>query len=184
MTITEFAILVFKSPPNFLDPTLQSLFRQLSAWQSECSGFPLLFFTNRNDSLEVHLVTGWASVAAHEAWIRGERNQELLRMFAPHVDMQKIRMVHLSVNFEAIPSDADAVVERYDAQLGEKSTPFEWERSDRSRWSLTGGDLARDGRGDASVFRFVGVAGGGEVEVSGGVVPVERWVLKRVDVER
>ena len=182
MTITEFAILVFKSPPNFSDPVLQSHFRKLFVEQSECSGFPLLFFTNRDNPLEVHLVTGWASVAAHEAWIRGEQNQELLRVFAPYVDMQKIRMVHLGMDFEAIPSDTDAgwtVVERYDGQVAEKSTGFEWERSDRSKWSLTGRDLARD---SGDVFRFVGVAGGEEIEVSGGMAPVERWVLKRVEL--
>ncbi|KAF8120847.1 hypothetical protein EV363DRAFT_64293 [Boletus edulis] len=59
MTITEFAIIVFKSPPDFSDPTLQSLFQKLFTWQSECSGLPLRFFTNRNEPTEVYLATGW-----------------------------------------------------------------------------------------------------------------------------
>ncbi|KAH0826967.1 hypothetical protein J3R83DRAFT_4626 [Lanmaoa asiatica] len=109
MTITESAILVLKSPPDFSDPTLQSLLQKLSAWQSECSCFPLLFFINPDDPHQVHLVTGWVSVAAHEARIRGERNQELLHVFAPHVDMPKIRMVHLDVDFEAIPKHAEGM---------------------------------------------------------------------------
>ena len=33
--------------------------------------YPVLFLTNRDDPLDVNLVTGWASVAGHEAWIRG-----------------------------------------------------------------------------------------------------------------
>ena len=182
MTITEFAILVFKSPPDFSDPTLQSLFQNLADWQSDCSGLPLVFFTNPDDPLQIHLVTGWKSVPAHEAWIRGERNQVLLRLFAPYVDMTKIRMVHLGMDFEAIPTDAGMVVERYPYPDGERamSTPFESERSDRSAWLLFGRDLVQD-RGD--VYRFVGVASGrGEFEV-GGVAHVERWVLKRVEIE-
>ena len=90
-------------------------------------------------------------------------------MFAPYVDMQRIRMVHLGVVIEAIPYDVKCmVVERYDGQLVGKSTPFEWgmQRSDRSRWY--GGD----------VFRFVGLAGDGEIVP---VAPVERWVLRRVE---
>jgi len=183
MTITEFAILPFKLPPNLSDPTLQSLFQKLSAWQSECSGFPLLFFTNPNDPLQIHLITGWTSVAAHEVWVRGERNQELLRVFAPYVEIQRVRMVHLGVDFEAIPKYARwMVVERHgDERRAEASTSCEWAAgSDQSRWSLIGRDLALDG-GD--VYRFVGVAGGGEVEeVSGGLAPIERWVLKRVEL--
>lgn len=111
---------------------------------------------------------------AHEAWIRGERNQELLRVFAPYIEMPKIRMVHLDMDFEAMPKDAGRmVVERY------ASTPFQSERSDRSGWSLSGRDLAQDDGGD--VFRFVGGADqSGESEVRGGA-PVERWVLGRVE---
>ena len=103
-------------------------------------------------------------------------------MFAPYVDMQKIRMVHLGLDFEEIPNDVGCmVVERYDGQLVGKSTPFEWEiqRSDRSMWSLTGRNLARD---SGDVFRFVGVAGDGEIEVAVSVAPVERWVLRRVEL--
>ena len=180
MTITEFATIVFKSPLNFSDPTLQSLFQKLSVWQSECSGFPLRFFTNPNDPVEVHLVTGWASVAVHEAWIQGERNQTLLRIFAPYVDMPKIRMVHVGVDFEAIPKDTGCtamVIERYD---GAPSTSLEWESSDGSMllWSLAGRDLSRDG----DVYRFVGIAGDGEVEgVVEGVAPIARWLLNRAE---
>lgn len=174
MTITEFAILLFKSPPDFTDPTLQSLFHKLSAWQSECSGFPLRFFTNPEKLLEVYLVTGWTSVAAHEAWIRGDRNQELLRVFEPYVDIPRVRMVHVDVDFEAIPQDAGCtgsvvVVERY---AGARS--FEGKNSDGCAWELVGRDLALD---DRDAFRFIGVIEGVEGDVGGG--PAEQWVLRR-----
>ncbi|KAG6369774.1 hypothetical protein JVT61DRAFT_13593 [Boletus reticuloceps] len=183
MTITEFAIIVFKSPPDFSDPALQSLFQKLSTWQSECSGFPLRLFTNRDEPTEVYLVTGWTSVAAHEGWIRGERNQELLRVFGPYVDMPRIRMVYVGVNFEAMPKDAECggmvmVVERYDGARWRETTSLVEEG--RYTWSLAGRDLARD---DGDVFRFVGVqADGGEVEVGRDkLTPIERWALRRVE---
>ncbi|KAN0076822.1 hypothetical protein V8E55_010677 [Tylopilus felleus] len=187
MTITEFTIIPFKSPPDFSEPALHAHFHRLSTWQWECSGFPLLFFKNVDDPLEVHLATGWASVEAHEAWIRGERNQELLRIFAPYVDMQTLRMVHLGVNFEAIHRDVDAtggamVVERYDGTRWEQLASSESEIFNQSVCSLVGRNLAQDS-GDVYVFRFVGVAEGGEVEVSSVVDPVERWVLKRINHE-
>ena len=131
MTITEFAILVFKSPSNFQvsDPTLQ--FESYPPGNRNA----LAFRCSSSQTATIPLVTGWVSVAAHEAWIRGERNQELLCAFAPYVDMQKIRVVHhVGVDFETIPNDAGwTVVERYDGQRGEKSAPFEWERSDLSK---------------------------------------------------
>lgn len=123
---------------------------------------------------------------AHEAWIRGERNQELLRVFAPYVDIQRVRMVHLGVDFEVIPKDAGwMVVEQCGGERCAEEASMSCEREkgpDRSRWSLVGRDLALD---DGDVYRFVGVAGGGEVdEVSRDLAPIERWVLKRERVEQ
>ncbi|KAG6371855.1 hypothetical protein JVT61DRAFT_8852 [Boletus reticuloceps] len=106
-------------------------------------------------------MTGWTTVAAHEEWIRGERNQELLRVFGPYVVMPWIRMVHVGVGFEAMPKDTGCggmvmVVERYDGAWWSETTSFVEEG--RCAWSLAGSDLARDG-GDA--FRFVGVQADG-----------------------
>lgn len=91
--------------------------------------------------------------------------------------MPKIRVVHLDVDFEAIPKDARViVVERYGGKRTE-SMLFQSGRLDLSTWSLFGRDLSQ---GD--IFRFVGVAGSGKSEVGGMVLaPVERWVLKRVE---
>ena len=61
-----------------------------------------------------------------------------------------------------------------------KSTSLEWESSDGSMllWSLAGRDLSRDG----DVYRFVGIAGDGEVEgVVEGVAPIARWLLNRAE---
>ena len=123
--------IVFKSPPNFQIPCSSPAFESYPPGNRNA----LAFRCSSSQTATIPLVTGWVSVAAHEAWIRGERNQELLCAFAPYVDMQKIRAVHhVGVDFETIPNDAGwTVVERYDGQRGEKSTPFEWERSDLSK---------------------------------------------------
>jgi len=108
MPITEFASLEFKASRGLSEPSIFALFQKLSTWQSECSGFPLLFFTNPEVPSEIHLVTGWDSVEAHEAWIAGERNQELLRVFSPFINI--LGMVHLDIDFDHIPRDASLVV--------------------------------------------------------------------------
>ncbi|KAI6005446.1 hypothetical protein EDD15DRAFT_637328 [Pisolithus albus] len=108
MPITEFASLQFKASRGLSEPDILALFQMLSAWQSECSGYPLLFFTNPKAPSEIHLVTGWESVEAHEAWILGERNQELLRVFMPFINI--LGMVHLDIDFECIPRDAECMI--------------------------------------------------------------------------
>lgn len=108
MPITEFASLEFKASQSLSEPSIFAHFQQLSAWQSECSDFPLLFFTNPKVPSEIHLITGWDSVEAHEAWIAGERNQELLRVFSPFINI--LGMVHLDIDFDRVPRDASLVV--------------------------------------------------------------------------
>ncbi|KIM53043.1 hypothetical protein SCLCIDRAFT_61339, partial [Scleroderma citrinum Foug A] len=100
MPITEFASLEFKASRGLSEPAIFAHFQTLSAWQSECSGFPLLFFTNPEVPSEIHLITGWDSVEAHESWIAGERNQELLRVFSPFINI--LGMVHLDIDFDRV----------------------------------------------------------------------------------
>ncbi|KAI6008652.1 hypothetical protein EDC04DRAFT_876217 [Pisolithus marmoratus] len=107
MPITEFASLQFRASRSLIEPDILALFQKLSAWQSECSGYPLFFFTNPKVPSEIHLITGWESVEAHEAWIAGERNQELLRVFLPFINI--LGMVHLDIDFERIPKDAESM---------------------------------------------------------------------------
>ncbi|KAI6036026.1 hypothetical protein BKA83DRAFT_688021 [Pisolithus microcarpus] len=107
MPITEFASLQFKASRGLSEPDILARFQKLSAWQSECSGYPLLFFTNPKAPSGIHLITGWESVEAHETWIMGERNQELLRVFMPFINI--LGMVHLDIDFERIPKDAESM---------------------------------------------------------------------------
>ncbi|KAI6131910.1 hypothetical protein EDD17DRAFT_1477944 [Pisolithus thermaeus] len=107
MPITEFASLQFKAARSLAEPDILALFQKLSAWQSECSGYPLLFFTNPKAPSEIHLITGWEDVETHETWILGERNQELLRVFTPFINI--LGMVHLDIDFERIPKDAESM---------------------------------------------------------------------------
>ncbi|KAF9242104.1 hypothetical protein BU15DRAFT_44273, partial [Melanogaster broomeanus] len=175
--ITEFATLVFSPPHNPSDPTFRSLFQKLSTWQSACSGFPLLFFTNPDGPSEIHLITGWDSVEAHEAWIKGDQNQELLRLFAPYIDPPK--MVHLDIDFESIPEGLETVViERYsEGSIGTRHG--EQGLFKRTAWSQVGRDLGGnfDSRG---VYHFTS----GSEEVTGGEggsgALTARWKLRRV----
>lgn len=103
-------------------------------------------------------------------------------MFGPYVDMPKIRMVHIDVDFEAVPKDAGGmVVERYDRESLRKRTHFQSEMSDRLMWLLSGRDLAQGDGGD--MFRIAGSARESSgVRVRAVLAPVEQWILKRVEM--
>ncbi|KIK97480.1 hypothetical protein PAXRUDRAFT_824869 [Paxillus rubicundulus Ve08.2h10] len=180
MAITEFAILIFTPSHSLSDPVVRSLFQKLSIEQSQCSGFQLLFFTSPDDSSEVHLITGWNSVAAHEAWIKGKQNQELLSMFAPYIDMQKISMVHLDIDFKRIPEDVGMmVIQRYGE--GTSGLVGEGACSNDSTWPRVGRDLAESG-GDIYHFSNDIEEVGGAGKGSGPGTLVARWKLRRVEV--
>ncbi|KAF9218363.1 hypothetical protein BS17DRAFT_791617 [Gyrodon lividus] len=180
MPITEFAILVFSPPHSLLDPTIRSLFQKLTAWQSECSGFPLFLFTNPDDASEVHLITGWDSIEAHDEWIKGDRNQELLRVFTTCIDLPSISMVHLDIDFESIPKGVGTmVVERYDK--GGSGVVIKRAYSNDSAWSQLGRDLAE---GSRYIYHFAsGVEEFGGAESGSRVLTATpRWELRRVEV--
>ncbi|KAI6139582.1 hypothetical protein BKA82DRAFT_4223334 [Pisolithus tinctorius] len=138
MPITEFASLQFKASRSLSEPAILALFQKLFAWQSECSGYPLLFFTNPKAPSEIHLITGWESVEAHEAWIAGERNQELLRV-----------MVHLDMDFERIPNDAESIIcLKFGEGVGGQ---VERETGRHLHWAVVGQNL-QDGCHDVYIF--------------------------------
>ncbi|KAF8843671.1 hypothetical protein BDN67DRAFT_964185 [Paxillus ammoniavirescens] len=183
MTITEFAILVFSPPHSLSDATVKRLFQKLSTEQSECSRFPLLFFTNPDDSSEVHLITGWDSVEAHEAWIRGGQNQELLRVFAPYIDLPKIRMVHLDIDFQSIPKDVEMmVVERHGKAGSGLVVQTACPNDSACTWFHVGRDLAES---DGDIYHFASTSDVEEAvegaEKSSGML-MARWKLRRVEV--
>ncbi|KAH7889321.1 hypothetical protein F5I97DRAFT_1843306 [Phlebopus sp. FC_14] len=153
MPITEFATLVLNSVP---DPTLSPLFQKLGKWQAECFGFPLLFFTNPNAPSSIYLITGWECEAAHMAWIAGDENQELLRIFGPFVDMPELSMVHLDIDFSVIPVSAErVVVERYGGEISGREGKAKADGDDEN-WSAVGRDLTPDSR---EVYRLASKAG-------------------------
>ncbi|KAG2031620.1 hypothetical protein BDR03DRAFT_972188 [Suillus americanus] len=108
MPITEFASLSL-IPPNILsDPHVVEFFSKVSSWQSSSSGYSLNFFTNPAESAEIHLITGWDDVHAHEKWIASSRNQELLQIAEGLLNI--IGMVHLDLDFNEFPVGAESLV--------------------------------------------------------------------------
>ncbi|KIJ68895.1 hypothetical protein HYDPIDRAFT_105410 [Hydnomerulius pinastri MD-312] len=177
MPITEFAILPLSNPDNLSNPTVIALFQKLSAWQSECSSFSLLFFTNLDNASEVHLISGWESVEAHLEWIKGDRNQELLRVFAPYIDIPKVRMVHLDIDFDSIPKDVGTLVverygEGYEGRFGGASKTNKLFSVEG--WAKVGMDMSENGH---EVYRIANsiMEQGSEVEDGS---PKESWRLR------
>ncbi|EPQ57769.1 hypothetical protein GLOTRDRAFT_18367, partial [Gloeophyllum trabeum ATCC 11539] len=97
MSITEFATLRLKPPYTSSSSEVTQFFRRLSDRQSAWSGHPLLFFYNARNPSEVYLLSGWADVPAHHAWIGGSENQELLRLAEGILDV--VELVHLGIDF-------------------------------------------------------------------------------------
>jgi hypothetical protein len=108
MPITEFASLSLISPNTLSDPHVVNFFSNLSSWQSSSSGYPLTFFTNPAEPAEIHLITGWDDVGAHEKWIASSRNQELLQIAEGFLNI--IGMVHLDLDFNEFPVGAESLV--------------------------------------------------------------------------
>lgn len=107
MPVTEFASFAFKPGHSHSDPAISALFGKVASWQSAWSGFPLLYYTNPAVPTEIHLITGWSSVDAHDAWIASAPNQELLAVFTPYIDI--LSMVHLDIDFDRFPRDAPTI---------------------------------------------------------------------------
>ncbi|KAG2154090.1 hypothetical protein DEU56DRAFT_772888 [Suillus clintonianus] len=108
MPITEFASLSLIPPNKLSDPHVVDLFSKVSSWQASSSGYPLCFFTNPEEPAEIHLITGWDDVRAHERWIASSRNQELLQTAEGFLNI--IGMVHLDLDFNAFPVGAESLV--------------------------------------------------------------------------
>ncbi|KAG1890859.1 hypothetical protein F4604DRAFT_1702767 [Suillus subluteus] len=108
MPITEFASLSLIPPNTLTDPHVVDFFYKVSSWQSSSSGYSLTFFTNPAESAEIHLITGWDDVRAHEEWIASSRNQELLQIAEGFLNI--IGMVHLDLDFNEFPVGAESLV--------------------------------------------------------------------------
>jgi hypothetical protein len=98
MPITELAFLPVKDDALPLtSPQLHPHFVTLAAQQSAHSRYKLHFFQSISDPSLIILLSGWESVEAHNEWIAGEKNQALLKAFAPVMDMTRLYMVHLGI---------------------------------------------------------------------------------------
>ncbi|KAI5116071.1 hypothetical protein M0805_005584 [Coniferiporia weirii] len=102
MPITEFAVLQLKEGKVWAHilPHIRALMREQAAW----SGYELHFFDDADSDVDaartVYLLSGWASVEAHEQWIASEMNQRLLRDLLPFLDVKSL--LHLAIE----PSEA------------------------------------------------------------------------------
>lgn len=108
MPITEFASLSLIPPNTLSDSHVVDLFSKVSSWQSSSSGYSLNFFTNPAEPAEIHLITGWDDVCAHEKWIASSRNQELLQIAEGFLNI--IGMVHLDLDFNEFPAEVESLV--------------------------------------------------------------------------
>src|ERR1700683_2165666 len=104
MSITEFASLELVAPHNLEDPDplLAKLFARLADQQSAWSRHDLLFFTNATSPSEIHLISGWKDVPAHEKWMASDQNQELVHKFRRFLKVKG--MVHLNLDFNTVPT--------------------------------------------------------------------------------
>ncbi|EEB89537.1 hypothetical protein MPER_12354 [Moniliophthora perniciosa FA553] len=115
MPITEFATLTFNTPIS--TAPLPELLKRLSTNQSAWSGYPLLFFMTR-----------WESVAAHQEWIESSENQELLRLLGPFVEITGFS--HLEINFDEIPREQGFLtVSKGNVDIGESDPGAVWSGS-------------------------------------------------------
>ncbi|GJE87029.1 hypothetical protein PsYK624_031120 [Phanerochaete sordida] len=103
MPITELAILEALPPHTADSAPIQTFLSDVALQQAAWSGHPLLFFTLAHDDARttVVLVSGWADVPAHDAWIASEPNQALLRRAGALLTVREL--LHLDIAFETLP---------------------------------------------------------------------------------
>lgn len=164
MTITEFATLELIEPYTLEDPVplLVTLLGRAADWQASWSSYPLSFFTNPVKPSEIHIITGWKDVAAHEAWIASDQNQELLQKLSKFLTVKG--MVHLDINFSLVPTDEQtficekygpwSVVGRHTSSEAEKKREAELMTGSRKHinWAAAGKDL--DPKADGAFYRI------------------------------
>lgn len=101
MAITEFAVLETIPPHTAESPRVRTFLAKVAERQAAWSGHPLLFFQDTDAPATVYLVSGWADVPAHHAWIASEANQALLREAGSLMTVKSFQ--HLAIDFETMP---------------------------------------------------------------------------------
>ncbi|KAH6894969.1 hypothetical protein BKA70DRAFT_1117269 [Coprinopsis sp. MPI-PUGE-AT-0042] len=108
MPVIEIAIVRF-SKPYAADP-LPKILRAAQAGESAWAGYPVIYYADPERDDTIYLVSGWKDVAAHEAWIVSDENQDLSAQIEPFVVELSIR--HLEIDPAAIPMDSGILVWR------------------------------------------------------------------------
>lgn len=103
MTVTELALLQYKSPPSItssLSPIPDTVVRGLrhaAREQTSFSRYPVALLQCHEDLSLVYLVGGWETVEQHmNEWIPGQTNQELMKVLGKDMDVKW--MFHLDVD--------------------------------------------------------------------------------------
>jgi len=148
MPITEFASLSLIPPNKLSDPHVIELFSKVSSWQASSSGYQLCFFTNPDEPAEIHLITGWDGVAAHDEWIKSSRNQELLQNGRNFLNI--MGMVHLDLDFSEFPVGVESLIcVRFIGAIEDLSEEAKVKRAMHVKggWTRYGKDVQQSGTG-------------------------------------
>ncbi|EIW60208.1 uncharacterized protein TRAVEDRAFT_45455 [Trametes versicolor FP-101664 SS1] len=102
MSVTEIATLKLVPPHTWSSPATRSFFAAAASQQAARSGYPLHYFEDTTDAAIVYILTGWESVAAHEAWIASEANQKLLERGTGLIEVVGLQHAQFAVQLEGI----------------------------------------------------------------------------------
>ncbi|QRV79591.1 hypothetical protein RhiJN_07606 [Ceratobasidium sp. AG-Ba] len=129
--VTEFAILRLKKDRPHTDCELHTHLRRVSVEQSSWSTFPLYWFMYtthdvpaRETETCICILSQWASVPAHQAWIDSEQNQALLTLLAPTIEIASFCHIALKPKGDEIDKILGAGKLRW-KQLGEQANENE-----------------------------------------------------------
>ncbi|KAG8747786.1 hypothetical protein FRC10_011231 [Ceratobasidium sp. 414] len=139
MPVTEFAVLRLKPDRPLTDSELHTHLRRVSAEQSAWSFFPLYWFTYTSDDgptparvteTFICILSQWASVPAHQAWIDSAQNQALLTLLSSTIEIASFCHVALTSESGEIDKVLGAGKLRW-KMLGEEVR----EKGDASGWA-------------------------------------------------
>ncbi|KAK0473582.1 hypothetical protein IW261DRAFT_1657507, partial [Armillaria novae-zelandiae] len=138
------AELQFHSAGFLSRPSLRDLLVRLRKNQGAWSGFPVYFYTKDSERV-LYLISGWQSVSAHEEWIASDKNQALLQLFEPHVQITDF--VHLDVEFGGILSGGEEMLSFWKSKGG---------AIHEKRCEVIGGDVeGKETKGEKYCFSHV-----------------------------
>ncbi|OJT08699.1 hypothetical protein TRAPUB_425 [Trametes pubescens] len=115
MSVTEIATLRLVPPHTWSSPATRSFFAAAASQQAARSGCPLHYFQDTADAAIVYILTGWESVAAHEAWIASEANQKLLERGTGLIEVVGLQHARFAVELEGIDV---VILERWEESGG------------------------------------------------------------------